>query len=67
MVASQAEYSAVANALVRFFTEEIHKLPGWEQNFIPMDKIPMAAGATAKAAVDALDAYRAKKNQENGS
>lgn len=58
-MANQAEYSAVANALVKFFTDEVHTLPGWEQQWIPMDRIPEAAGATAKVAVDALDAFRA--------
>ncbi len=57
-MATPADYTAVANALVKFFTEEVHKLPDWEEGFIPMDKIPMAAGATAKVAVDALDAFR---------
>ncbi len=59
-VASQADYTAVANALVTFFTEEIHKLPGWEQPYIPMEKVPAAAGATAKVAVDALDKFRSQ-------
>ncbi len=64
-MATQAEYSAVANALVRFFIQEENKLPEWERNFIPQDKIPAAAGACAKVAVDALDQYRGKKDQEN--
>ncbi len=57
-MATQQEYTAVANALVRFFVSEEQKLPGWEQAFIPQDKIPTAAGACAKVAVDALDSYR---------
>ncbi len=60
MSATQQDYTAVANALAKFMTDEVHKLPGWEQSFIPMDKIPMAAGAMSKVAVDALDAERAK-------
>lgn len=60
-MATQADYTAVANDLVKFFTDEIHTLPGWEQHFIPLDKIPMAAGAVAKRAVDTLDAFRAKE------
>jgi hypothetical protein len=56
-------YTAVANALVKLFTDEIHKLPGFEQGFIPMDKVPEAAGATAKVAVDAYEAYLARKEQ----
>ncbi len=59
-MASQAEYSAVANALVKLMLFEEHKLPPWEQSFIPQDKIPAAAGAAAKVAVDTLDEYRRK-------
>lgn len=62
MTAPQAKYTAVANALLAFFLQEEQQLPGWEQNFIPQDKIPAAAGACAKVAVDAADAYD-KANQ----
>ncbi len=58
-MATQQEYSFVANALVALIHGGIEKLPGWEQGFIPMDKIPAAAGEAAKCAVDALDQYRA--------
>ncbi len=58
-MASQNEYSYVANALVAFAHKWIAQLPPFEQRFIPLDKVPAAAGATAKAAVDALDQYRA--------
>ncbi len=61
-MASQADYSIVANALVVLIHQSIAKLPPWEQSFIPMDKIPAAAGAAAKVAVDSLDAYRSKEN-----
>ncbi len=57
-MASQQEYSFVANALVAFAHKWIAALPAFEQSFIPMDKVPAAAGATAKEAVDALDQYR---------
>ncbi len=63
-MATPAEYTAVANALVKLMLFEEHKLPPWEQAFIPQDKIPAAAGACAKVAVDALDDYRAKRLQE---
>ncbi len=56
---SQGEYSAAANALVVLIHQSIAKLPPWEQSFIPQDKIPAAAGAAAKVAVDAAEAYRA--------
>lgn len=58
MEATQQEYSFVANALVALIHQNIAKLPGWEQGFIPMDKVPEAAGAAAKCAVDALIQYR---------
>lgn len=57
-MATQQEYSYVANALVAFAHKWISTLPPWQQGFIPMDKVPAAAGATAKEAVDALDEYR---------
>ncbi len=57
-MASSGDYTAVANALVVLIHQSIAKLPPWEQGFIPQDKIPAAAGAAAKVAVDALDAYR---------
>ncbi len=60
-MASPEDYTAVANALVKFFFQEENKLPEWERNFIPQDKIPAAAGACAKVAVDALDAHRGLK------
>ena len=56
---SQGEYSAAANALVVLIHQSIAKLPPWEQSFIPQDKIPAAAGAAAKVAVDAAETYRA--------
>ncbi len=60
-MANQGDYSVVANALVTLIHQSIAKLPPWEQSFVPMDKIPAAAGMAAKVAVDALDAYRAKE------
>ena len=65
-MAIPAAYTAVANALVKLFTDEIHKLPGFEQGFIPMDKVPEAAGVTAKVAVDAYEAYLAQLQKEQG-
>lgn len=60
-MATQQDYTAVANALVKFFNDELQLIPGWERSYIPVEKIPEAAGATAKVAVDALDAFRAKE------
>ncbi len=57
-MATSGDYTAVANALVVLIHQSIAKLPPWEQSFIPQDKIPMAAGAAAKVAVDALDKHR---------
>lgn len=61
--ATQGDYTAVANALVKLILAEEQQLPGWEQAWIPQDKIPAAAGAAAKVAVDALDAYRATRSK----
>ncbi len=58
-MATPDDYTAVANALVVLIHNSIAKLPPWEQSFIPQDKIPAAAGAAAKVAVDALDKHRA--------
>lgn len=60
-MATQAEYTAVANALMHLIYTSIAKLPPWEQGFIPKDRIPIAAGEAAKTAVDALDAFRQGK------
>lgn len=63
-MATQQDYTDVANALLKFFMQEEQQLPDWERSFIPQDKIPAAAGACAKVAVDALDASRATRNQQ---
>ncbi len=63
-MATPADYTAVANALLALMRNELQKLPPWEQGFIPQEKLPTAAGMAAKVAVDALDTYRARKNQE---
>lgn len=63
-MATQGDYTAVANALVALANEKIALLPDWEQSFIPKDKIPAACGAAAKTAVDTLDAYRSTRNQQ---
>jgi hypothetical protein len=64
IMATQEEYTVVANALVALITNKIQLLPSWEQGFVPVDKIPMAAGAAAKVAVDTLDTYRAKEPKQ---
>lgn len=61
---TQGDYSAVANALVAYAKSEIEQLPAFEQSLIPMQKLPAAAGAAAKVAVDTLDAYRAKEKKK---
>lgn len=60
-MATQGDYTAAANALMHLIYVSVAKLPPWEQNFIPKDKIPEAAGQAAKVAVDAVDAYRASQ------
>ena len=62
-MATQDDYTAVANAVLKLMIAEEQQLPGWEKAFIPQDKLPMAAGAVAKVAVDALDAHRAAQEK----
>lgn len=57
-MATQGDYTAVANALLKLAMAEEDKLPGWERQWIPNEKLPEAAGTAAKVAVDTLDAYR---------
>lgn len=61
-MATQAEYSAVANAILVLINQEIAtQIPEWEQGMIPdAFKAPLA-GAAAKVAVDTLDTFRAKE------
>jgi hypothetical protein len=59
VMATQAEYTALANDLVKFFTTLEQQLPPWEEQFIPQAKIPAAAGLMAKHCIDFIDAYRA--------
>jgi hypothetical protein len=58
-MASQGDYTAGANALLHLIYTYIGQVPQFERSFIPMDKIPMASGAGAKAVIDAVEAYRA--------
>jgi hypothetical protein len=62
-MASQAELTAVANALVKECNAAIGQLQGWEsmmvKQYLTPDKIAAGAGAAAKTAIDALDAVRA--------
>lgn len=61
-MANQAEYSAVANAVLKVITGEIAaEVPGWAQGMIPAGMASSLAGACAKTAVDTLDAFRAKE------
>lgn len=64
-MATQPEYSAVANALVKECNAAIGALQGWEammvRQYITPDKIASGAGAAAKIAVDTLDAFRAQE------
>jgi hypothetical protein len=62
-VATQQEYTAVANALVHLINVKIAGLPPFEQglvrNYLDANKIAAGAGAGAQVAVDTLDAFRA--------
>lgn len=62
-MATQAEYTVVANALVRLIETSIAQLNSFEQGmireYLTPDKINQGAGTAAETAVDTLDAYRA--------
>lgn len=64
-MATQAEYTAVANALVKECNAAIGALDSWEatmvRSYLSPDKIAAGAGAAAKTAVDTLDAFRAQE------
>jgi len=60
-MATQAEYSAAANAILKIIKADVAALPGWEQGMVPEQFEAPLAGAAAKAAVDAVDAYRANE------
>ncbi len=66
-MATQGDYTVGANALMHLIYTSIAKLPDWEQGFIPKDKIPAAAGAGAKAVIDAVDAFRAPPQKDNAN
>jgi hypothetical protein len=63
-VATQAEYTAVANAVLKVINGEIAtEVPGWAQGMMPAGLASSLAGACAKTAVDTLDAFRASETQ----
>jgi Domain of unknown function (DUF1906) len=63
-MATQVEYTAVANAILKVINGEIATdVPGWAQGMIPAGMASSLAGACAKTAVDTLDAVRASKAQ----
>jgi hypothetical protein len=63
-MATQAEYSAAANAILKLIQQDIAtQVPAWEQGFIPAAMEAPLAGAAAKAAIDAVDAMRAVKTE----
>jgi len=63
-MANPAEYTAVANAILKIINGEIATaVPGWAQSMIPSDMAPTLAGKCAKVAVDTLDAFRATENK----
>lgn len=70
-MATQQEYTVVANALIKELNNFISTLPGFEQgmvrNYLTTDKINAGAGAAAKTAVDSLDAFRAEKQAHAAS
>lgn len=63
-MATQAEYTALANDLVVYARQLIaENIPTWEQSFIPMEKLPTFAGAVSKHCIDFIDKYRAQQEQ----
>jgi hypothetical protein len=63
-MATQAEYTAVANAVLKVINGEIAtEVPGWAQGMIPAGLASSLAGACAKTAVDTLDAFRSSETQ----
>lgn len=68
-MATQQEYTVVANALVKEINTAIDNSPmaGLIRNYLTADKINEGAGAGAKTAVDALDAFRAEKQAHAAS
>lgn len=70
-MATQQEYTVVANALVKEVNDFIGTLPEWQQSmvrgYLTPDRINAGAGAGAKTAVDTLDAFRAEKQAHAAS
>lgn len=61
-MATQAEYAAVANALLKVIQGDITRdVPGWAQGMIPAGMAQALASECAKSAVDTLDALRAQE------
>jgi hypothetical protein len=61
-MATQPEYTAVANALVSVLQADINAdVPSFFKGMVPANLAPELAGALAKKAVDTIDAYRAKE------
>ena len=62
-MATQPEYTAVANALVKLINDTIDGLSPFDQGmirqYLSAGKISAGAGAAAKTAVDTLDEFRA--------
>lgn len=69
-MATQAEYTVVANALVKELNAAIGQLNGWEagmvRTYLTPDRVAAGAGEAAKTAVDTLDAYRTAQSRPNG-
>lgn len=58
-MATPAEYTIVANAILKIINGEIAtEVPGWAQGMIPDGLASSLADACSKTGVDALDAYR---------
>lgn len=63
-MATQAEYIAVAGAILKIINGEIAaEVPGWAQGMIPAGMATALADQCAKTAIDTLDALRASEAQ----
>lgn len=61
-MATQADYTAVANALAAALSSDIQQMvPSWAIGFIPANEANILGGQLSKIAVDTLDAYRSKQ------
>jgi hypothetical protein len=65
-MATQADYTAVANKLAASLQGDINAMvPSWARGMIPANEANILGGQLAKIAVDTLDAFRAMEKPGN--